>query len=340
MKQHLFITKGNSGNEIQIAFLLQVKKEAKSSLLFTEELADLLAVSKNSAYRRIKGETTMSIDEVIIVSQHYGVPFSTHTIFSNETAIFNYPVLSENEENFKTYLSNVLKIVKEANASPQRQFLIAANDIPPFHYFCYPTLTVFKLFYQKRAILADEQFDGKLFDANLIDAELLKLCHLIYEEFIKIPSIEVWHHTTIDSTLEQIAYYWDSGIFIKKQDVILILDQLITLLESLKHMAGRNSKLLPMVENNFILYESDISLGNTIFNLHFDQKKIAFLRFNTFNSLNTNNLTFCNEVEVWLNNVIKKATKISGTAEKQRNKYFKLLYEKINRLKDRITHDD
>jgi hypothetical protein len=339
MKQPITAQENNE-NELQVKFLLQVKKEVRAEVSFTDELADLLAVSKNSAYRRIKGETAMSIAELITVSKHYGVPFSTHAIFSNGMVMFNYPVLSEKEENFKTYLTVILETLKEVNSTDKKQLLVAASDIPPFHYFCYPALTLFKIFYHKRAILDDEYLSNKLFDPNLIDADLLQLCQQIYDEFIKIPSVEVWHHTTIDSTLEQIAYYWDSGVFSKKEDVLLILDQLSALFENLKQMADRDSKLISVEENNFMLYESDISLGNTTFNIHVNEQKIAFLRFNTFNSLNTTNLAFCNEVEAWLKSVIKKATKISGTSEKQRNKYFKLMHEKIKRLIERINQEE
>lgn len=326
-------------NSVQVGFLAQVKAQTKSPLTFIDELAGLLEISPNSAYRRISGKTTMSVDELMLVSKHYGVPFSTHNNFSNDMLMFKYSKLSEHDGAVKEYLQVMLKTFQQINSAKNKEILILASEMPPFYYFRFPEISLFKFFYHKRAILNDEYLSNKLFDISLIDADLVRLCKDIHAEFIKIPTMEIWHDTTIDGTLGQIEYFWDSGVFAKKKDVLVILNQLLSLLDDLKLMAGRNSKILPTQENNFVLYQSDIMLGNTTYNVNLDMGKMAFLRFNLFNSLTTTNIEFCNEAESWFKCVIKKSTKISGTAEKQRNKFFKLLYEKIKRLTDRIAQD-
>ena len=49
---------------IQTDFLNQMRNKLPGNASFADELAELLNVSRDSAYRRIRGETVLSLDEV------------------------------------------------------------------------------------------------------------------------------------------------------------------------------------------------------------------------------------------------------------------------------------
>jgi hypothetical protein len=52
--------------------------------------------------------------------------------------------------------------------------------------------------------------------------------------------------------------------------------------------------------------------------------------------MTTTNTLFVNEAEEWLKNLIKKSIQISGVGEKQRNQYFKKLYDKLENTRNKI----
>ncbi|MDH4296849.1 MAG: hypothetical protein OEV74_11250, partial [Cyclobacteriaceae bacterium] len=54
-------------NSIQSAFLEQIRKRLRPNVSFADALADALSISRDSAYRRIRGETVLSLDEVKIL---------------------------------------------------------------------------------------------------------------------------------------------------------------------------------------------------------------------------------------------------------------------------------
>ena len=49
---------------IQSSFLEKVRSKLPPTISFADELAELLDISRDSAYRRIRGETILSLDEV------------------------------------------------------------------------------------------------------------------------------------------------------------------------------------------------------------------------------------------------------------------------------------
>ncbi|MBP9187063.1 MAG: hypothetical protein KBG11_08210, partial [Bacteroidia bacterium] len=80
----------NKAKEIQQAFLARVKSTLPQHVSFVNELSELLNTSNDSAYRRLRGETLLGIDEIAIICQHFKVPFETQTQNETATVSFNY----------------------------------------------------------------------------------------------------------------------------------------------------------------------------------------------------------------------------------------------------------
>ncbi len=57
----------------QISFIDRIKQRAASNLSLVDEIADLLEISNDSAYRRLRSETAISLDEACILSKHFGL---------------------------------------------------------------------------------------------------------------------------------------------------------------------------------------------------------------------------------------------------------------------------
>ena len=62
-----------SSNSIQSVFLEQIRAKLAPNLSFSDELAEILSISRDSAYRRIRGETVLSLDEAKILCNRYDV---------------------------------------------------------------------------------------------------------------------------------------------------------------------------------------------------------------------------------------------------------------------------
>ena len=69
-----------------------------------------------------------------------------------------------------------------------------------------------------------------------------------------------------------------------------------------------------------------------------DEQIVSYITFNTLNSLTTTNRQFCEEIEHWMKNLIKKSTLISGISEKQRFQFFNKIYKSIDLAIERIKN--
>ena len=84
--------------DIQVSFLNMVKKRLPPNISLADEISDILDISRDSAYRRLRGETILSLTEVRKISNHYGISLDTLLNTQNDSITFQYR--SINNESF------------------------------------------------------------------------------------------------------------------------------------------------------------------------------------------------------------------------------------------------
>lgn len=321
---------------IQAVFFQKLKEILPPSVGLAEELADILEVSTDSAYRRIRGETDLSIDEVYKITKKY--PISVDSVFSNlgDSVTFTYTKLTDDADNFEVYLNRLLKHIKQINAFKDKKVYYVAEEVPIFYSFFTKKLTEFKLFYWQRSVLNVPGYQGKKFEYGIIPKEQIKLAQHVFEEYQSIPSVEIWTNETILTATKQIEYYYDSGVFKSKEDALEILNDVKDMALFVQERANSATKAKNREPDSYLLYLSDVLLGTNCIYIEMGEAKQAYVSFNTMNSLATNNKEFCEETEHWIRNLEKKSTLISGVAEKQRFQFFNRMMKYIESSIERI----
>ncbi|HET6225931.1 MAG TPA: helix-turn-helix domain-containing protein [Bacteroidia bacterium] len=69
--------KKKSEDLAQIAFIQLIKNSLPSNISLVDELSDLLKISSDSAYRRIRGESALSIEEITVLCKHFKLSFDS-----------------------------------------------------------------------------------------------------------------------------------------------------------------------------------------------------------------------------------------------------------------------
>lgn len=325
----------------QTEFIHQLKQLVPPSLSLVDEMADILGVSTDSAYRRIRGETSLTFDEIILLCNHFKLSFDSFMSASSGTVTFNYNPVNENESTFEKYFSNILRDLKKIQSFEQKQIIFAAEDIPIFHHFRFPELTAFKIFYWNKSILNSTSLEGKKFAVGAISDDLIRMGRDILDTYTTIPSIEIWSDDTVNSTIKQVEFYWEAGIFQSKDDALTICTQIEEMIEGLKKQAGHSTKFTKeehraQNENNFVLYNSELMIGNNCILVNMGSAKATYLSHHTFNAMLTTHNGFCIDTDSWLKNLMRKSILISGVAEKQRYQFFRKIEDKLNELRNKI----
>jgi hypothetical protein len=331
-------------DSVQLQFIRRLKDLIPSNHSLADELADLLKISNDSAYRRIRGDTDLTLEEVSVLCKHYNISLDTSRSEFKGTVTFGYRPLSNKEDAFEDYFESILTDLKKIRSFPQKEIIYAAEDIPVFHYYQYPELTAFKIFYWTKSVLNIPSFDGKKFSPEEINPRLIGLAREVFDTYVTIPSTEIWNEETISGMLKTVEFYWESGLFASKEVAMQVIDQLSQMLQYLQKQAQHSSKFVPAegkknaeYENNFHLYNSEVMIGNNCILVLAENFKANYLSYHTFNSMVTTNAEYCEETEKWLKNLIRKSVLMSGVAEKQRYRFFKEAQEAIDKLKLKIV---
>jgi len=316
-------------------FIEHLKKVTPKNISLVDEMADILGLSNDSAYRRLRGETPLSLDETMLLCKKFRISLDMLTNKTQGKVTFTYKSLGNDIIDLDSYLESIIKDFKNIIKAESVHLYFAAEDVPLFHHMEYEYLTPFKFFYWKKSILNDPTLEGKKFDIKHIPKKTLDLAQEIVEQYVSLNSTEVWTEESITSTLSQIQYFWEAGLFANKKDAINVCKDVLAMAEHMNKQADISTKFLRKKKQpdessgNFNLYSCEVQIGNNSLFVQADKLKISLLSFNTFNSLLTFNLDYCIENERWINNLIKKSILISSVSEKQRYQFFKRIYSMI-----------
>lgn len=319
----------------QIDFFERIKDLIPVQNSMVHELSELLEISTDSMYRRIRGETSLTFDEVGKLCNHFKISFDSFINIESGNVTFNYTNMEEGEISFKKYLTSMRDDLRIIKGAQNHLITYACEDIPIFHNINHIDIASFKMMYWMKAILNTPELEGVKFSANAVSQELKDLGQEIYELYCSIPSIEIWTDTTIRSTIKQIEFFWEAGMFSSKEDALQVISSLRKTIKVIQKQAEEGTKVLnrnkaPEEVDNYSFYFSEIELTNNCVLVNLGQIQAVYLGHLTFNTMNTSNATYCAQTQHWMENIIKKSTLISKVAEKNRYQFFNTIYTTLD----------
>lgn len=323
----------------QSHFLKRFKEALPPGLGLAEEIADILNVSIDSAYRRIRCETELTIAEMYKITKKYAI--SVDEVFGNQgdTVTFAYTKLTDSTSNFEAYLNRLYKHLKTMNKFEDRRIYYVAEEMPMFYSFYTKKLCEFKLFYWQRSVLNIPDYQKVKFDWGVIPDKLIDIAYDSYQEYLKIPGTEIWTDETVLTVIKQVGFYFESGIITKEQ-ALELLGEYRQMIEMLNKNADSGRKNISDKNETYNLYDSDVVLGTNCIYAVMGDVKYSYISFNSMNSLTTNNPEFCEETEHWIRNLERKSTLISGVGEKQRYRFFSGMYKNIDESIEKVKRAD
>lgn len=308
----------------------------------------MLGLSNDSAYRRIRGETSLTFDELTKLSKRFNISVDSLMESSSNDVVFHYQPLDEESFDFMTYLEYIRAQMQLIASAEDKEVIYMANEIPLFHLMHVPEIAAFKLFFWQKTILDFSDFRNQKFKLMQKDERVNELSRDIRDLYCKIPSTEIYHSETIDTTLKQVEYYFVTGYFEDKREAIYILDKLVELVDHIKHQCeagckykrtedGRIPEFLGyQKENNYTVFHNEVLHTDNTILVRLGDHYMSFLTSNGISSLSTESENFFVNSKKALEILKRRATIISGTSEKERNRVFESYQRKISKLKDRL----
>lgn len=329
-----------AGFAFQEKFVARLKLSVSNNLNLADELADLLNISTDSIYRRLRGQSSFSLDEVMVITEKYGIPMDGLFASDKSHVSFSFNPLYGQTKNYLDYLAWFTQYLTELSLVPGTRITYAADDVPVIRHFNFPNVSAFKAFYWSKAVLNIDLVIAQKYKLDVIPSELIDLNKKAAIAYSKLNCIEIWTSETLTSTLYQVQYFWECNLFESKDDALLVLNDIRQMLNQIGNDCENNDKATREREGDYMLYLSDVMIGNNCVliepgNTQYPQR--AIIGYNTFNSLSTLDNAFISETKLWMNNLIKKSVLLTGSAEKQRTMFLKKMYGKLEVLEQMIA---
>lgn len=328
----------NQDLTLQQILFQQIKTKMPENLSFVHEVADLLEISYDSAYRRIRGEKELSMEELYKLSQRFEFSLDALLGIQAGNVVFRKFSLTPRQYYIKDWLMTIREDIRRIHQAKEKEIIYAAKDPPIFHYFHFPEIAAFKFFFWEKTIFDFPEYEDKKFRLDDISPEIVDIGNDIIRAAIKVPTIEIWNEDTFRIFMRQLEYYWVSGYFEKRDDMLNLVDKMEKWVRHIQKQAELGFKFgygqaQEGIPNSFMMYENEVVLNdNTIF-VRMGENTATYLTFNQISLLVTSDPSFCNSIENYMRGLMKKANLISVSGEKERNRFFNKLLNTIEKTR-------
>ncbi|TMI83911.1 MAG: hypothetical protein E6H10_07020 [Bacteroidetes bacterium] len=318
-----------NATDLQQQLFNHIKASQPPHISLADELCDLLDISYDSAYRRIRGEKPLSLSELKLVCEKFNLGLDQVLQLNSDTVVFRSNDIHEEVRDLKLYLEGLLQQVTYFNQFEQRRMYLLA---------IVPEIAAFKCFFWMKHILQDPKLSGTKFSNKVIlFPEILELTKKLTKEYAQIDSVELWNEETVRSTLRQIRYYRDAGLFETKEDADIIYHAFNELLDHIQNMAEQGAKFMKgesdlLKRGSFQLFVNELILGNNTYILQLNGKTTTFINYAVLKYISTQDVRFCDNIFRSFQNLVSRSTLISNVGEKDRNAFFNLLRAEAKKL--------
>jgi hypothetical protein len=318
----------------QLLFFQHLKTQVPAHLSMVDEVADLLEISIDSAYRRIRAEKPISLDEVTKLCTQFNISLDKFLHLKNDSYLFSGKLTNASDHYFGEWLKETLTQLQYMATFEKKHLYYLNKDVPFFSHFQIPELAAFKFFCWMKSILHYDQYRGKKFSLSERIAPFEDMGKKIVHYYNLIPTTEIWEYESINATIRQIEFYYASDIFESREDALLMYEKMEELVNHYELQAelGKKFNIGEMPDEDsvdFMMYNNELVVGDNSVLVEVGNMKIAFLNHSVINYLSTRDERFTTYIYESIRNLIQKSTQISKTGEKDRSRFFNRLREKI-----------
>ncbi len=326
----------------QQIFFSHIKSLLPPHISLADKVADILNISNDSAYRRIRGETHISLEEIKELSDRFNLSIDHLLHLNSNSFLFTGTLTNSTDFNYYKWLQSVLEVIKKVKTYEPHHMTYLAKEFPFFYYFLIPEIAAFKSFFFMKSILFYDDWKGAKFsvkdDYNLYN----DLWRELLDTFISIPGTEIWNVENITSTIKQIEFYNATGVFKSVDDIYCLFGRIIEMLDHIQLQAEYgvklhyNQKPTGFSGAKYNLYINELIMGDNMQIMQLGDKYVTYLNHTILNHMMTNNEKFNTYMKKSMDVIVRKSTPISLVNEKERIIFFNRLKAKLENAKQKI----
>jgi hypothetical protein len=327
---------------MQEQFISYLKTKTKDGISFIDEVASILDIGYDAAYRRVSLKTTLSLDETVKLAKHFKVSLNRLFEVGNQNTILADLSPRPTDEKglelwFKQSLNNVFPLTKLKSS----EIIWSGKDISLFRTLKDSYLTRYKMYVWLKDLNVEMAKRKVSFDdwAKTIPNSLLQSAFDLGEVYKDINITELWNDNTVNGTLQQILYYFEAGL-VSKNMALLICDDVHEVVNQIEKQTIQQSINDTDNKKFFRLYKCDLhTLTNTVMVIT-PYQKVFFSPFTVLSYFKIEHQDTCEMMYEFLQKQMSNSKLLATSGERDRTIFFKNVHKKISITKERINMDD
>lgn len=327
----------------QRIFFNHIKGLLPPHISFVDEIAEVLNISNDSAYRRIRGEKPISLDETTQLCIHFKISLDGLLLPSSDSFIFNGRITNNTDYTFENWLHSIIQVLQMIKSHHPNHMLYLAKEIPFFYYFLIPEVAAFKSFFFMKSILFYDDWKHAKFSVKDDYSKYHETWRTISNTFATIPGTEIWSIENISSTIHQIEFYRQTGALKSDEDAILLFEKLNELINHLERQAEHGVKLHYEQKPGsgtatYKMFVNELIMGDNMQLVQLGNKQLTYINHSVINFIMTADEAFNNYMKKTIDVIMQKSTPISEVNERERLIFFNKLRAKVKIAMQQINY--
>jgi hypothetical protein len=326
--------------EVQNALFQAIESQLPPNRSIVETLMDILDVSRDSIYRRLRGDTRIDFAEACLLADHFSLSLNDIMQTKEERIVFQRDRFIHSLDDLQQMLQNNLDTFSIIQQSKEKKLYYLAKDIPFFHIYGFPELASFRMYVWLKSVYHIDKINNRNYSMADIPSAIIDMAAEIHRKYEHIPVVEIWNETTPSSLLMQIEYYYEAGLFTSKDEALKICEQFRLMVRRIYksalngHTVLDDGKTLPSA--TFEMYINEILIMDNHILSEVNGNLRYFLPYGGVNYMVTADRSLCLDMKSYIDRQITKSSLISQVSEKERNRFFIRLGRQIEQLKEKI----
>lgn len=301
-------------------------------------LSKVLHLGRDAVYRRLRGETLLSADELILLARKYEVKLDESEKPSQQ---LSYPAAFENITSELQYYQQLEQHVSYITSLDGVNIDYATPELPIYYDLFTPTLLAFKTFVYGLTTWNLKKWKGKVFSQNLIHPEVFEVAERLLVPFFKVPGRELWSIGILDITLRQIEHAVDVGRLTDSKLVDLMFVELEHIVDHMEAMARCGKRFVPgnrREENDpdFCVFHNEMTNTNNVIIIKSREFSSVFSTFINPDYIISTDENIQTKMETWFDNLVANSNVLDVNSGKYIEKFFTRLRRTLAISRQRI----
>ena len=310
----------------QESFLKAIRNKIPKSVSLIDEIASVLEISYDASHRRISEKSKFSIDETIKLADHFNI--SLDNLYSKkEKVIVEKTIEIATLKDMVQYFKSSAEQIEILTKNPETILFYSAKDIPLFYFMDGTILSKFKAFVWLNLLNTNQKKTS--FENFVIDESFTEYMIKLKSTYNNVAVNEIWNDTTINSSLQQILYFYEAGLLSVKNANALCKD--------LKRIIGSIQEKCNDPKNNFAIYYNELILLNNNMLIETKEKLTMFVPYTLLGYFITDNEDSCKNVHQFFKQQIINSKPLGQSGIKEQNLFFNRAIRKINYYLEKIN---